>query len=145
MSTGGATEEGMDPGVPARPIATLVLVDDDESTLAMLSAYLRRHGYHVIGATNPVRALELVQAQPVDLLITDWMMPHVDGITLAEQVHRLPGREALPVILITAFGTEEVVDESMRRGVAMTLPKPLDLGRLLTLVGFATAPAPPAH
>jgi two-component system, chemotaxis family, chemotaxis protein CheY len=135
----------MDLGARGGPIATLVIVDDDESTLAMLSTFLRRHGYHVIGATNPVKALELVRGQPVDLLITDWMMPHVDGITLAEQVHRVPGREQVPVILITAHGTEEVVDESMRRGVALTLPKPLELSRLLTLVGFATASAPPAH
>jgi len=130
---------------PGGPTATLVVVDDDESTLAMVSTFLRHHGYRVIGVTNPVRALELVQGQPVDLVITDWMMPHVDGITLAEQVHRLPGREQVPVILMTAHGTAEVSDQSMRRGVALTLSKPLELSRLLSLVGFATAGAPPSH
>jgi CheY-like chemotaxis protein len=125
--------------------ATVVVVDDDESTLAMISTFLRRHGYHVIGATNPVRALDILKTERVDLLITDWMMPHVDGITLAEQVHQHPGLQHLPVILITAHGSDEVFDQSMRRGVGLTLAKPLELARLLDLVGFATAPPPSAR
>jgi two-component system, chemotaxis family, chemotaxis protein CheY len=135
----------MEQGVPGSPLAmaTVVVVDDDDATLLMISTFLRRHGYHVVAATNPVRALEIVRSQRVDLLITDWMMPHVDGITLTEQVHQLPGLKDLPVILITAHSTEEVVNQSMRRGVALTLAKPLELARLLDLVGFATAPAPP--
>jgi two-component system chemotaxis response regulator CheY len=48
-----------------------------------------------------------------------------------------PRHSQVPVILITAYGTSERVDESLRKGVAMTLSKPIDFDKLLTLVRFA--------
>lgn len=122
---------------------TILVVDDDEATLHMIGTFLRRNHYRVIAATNPLRALEILKTEVVQLVITDWMMPYVDGIAFTEQVHGLPGYADLPVILITAYGGPEVSDQGMRRGVALTLAKPLQLNRLLDLVGFATAPAPP--
>ena len=122
---------------------TILVVDDDEATLHLISTFLRRNGYRVIAASNPIRALEILKAEIVQLVITDWMMPYVDGIDFTEQLHALPGYADVPVILVTAHGAAEVSDQGMRRGVALTLAKPLELHRLLDLVGFATAPAPP--
>lgn len=128
----------------ARPISILV-VDDDEATLNLLGTFLRRHGYRVLSASNPVRGLELLQHEDVKLVITDLMMPHVDGITFTQQIHRIPRLHDLPVIMMTAFGSDGVLDQGMRHGVALTLSKPLELSKLLDLVGFATAAAPGHH
>lgn len=130
-----ATESG-------RPVISILVVDDDEATLNLLGTFLRRNGYRVLTATNPVRALELLAHEDVSLVITDLMMPHVDGIAFTTQVHQLPRHANVPVIMMTAFGSDAVHDKSMRQGVAMTLSKPLELSKLLDLVGFATAPAP---
>ncbi len=127
-----------------KPISILV-VDDDDATLSLLATFLRRHGYRVLSAPNPVRGLALLQGEDVRLVITDLMMPHVDGITFTEQIHRLERYRDLPVIMMTAFGTDTVLDRGMRRGVALTLSKPLELSKLLDLVGFATAHAPASH
>jgi two-component system, chemotaxis family, chemotaxis protein CheY len=121
----------------------ILVVDDDEATLGMIAVFLRRHGYEVLTAASPGRGLDLLRAQPVHLVITDWMMPQVDGIGFTEQIHALPGQAEVPVILMTAFDGPGLADQGMRRGVALTLAKPLELNRLLDLVGFATAPAPP--
>lgn len=126
------------------PISILV-VDDDDATLNLLGTFLRRHGYRVLSASNPVRGLELLQQEEVKLVITDLMMPHVDGITFTQQIHRLTTYRDLPVILMTAFGNDGLLDQGMRQGVALTLSKPLELSKLLDLVGFATAPAPGSH
>lgn len=117
---------------------SVLVVDDDEATLTMISIFLRRNGYRVISATNPLKALELLQSEKVSLVITDLMMPHVDGIGFTERLRKLPGLENLPVILVTAYGTDELSDRGMRKGVALTLSKPLELHKLLDLVGFAT-------
>ncbi len=127
-----------------RPVISILVVDDDDATLALLSTFLRRNGYRVISATNPLRALDVLKTETVQLVITDLMMPHVDGIGFTQQLHQLPGYANVPVIMITAFGTDEVTDRGMRQGVAMTLHKPVELARLLDLVGFATA-SPPGH
>lgn len=126
------------PSPPPDQQRTVLVVDDDESTLQMLGTFLRRHGYRTLTATNPVRALDILKSEPVHLVITDLMMPHVDGISFTQQIHALPNHEHVPVIMITAYGTDEITDQGMRKGVAMTLSKPLELSKLLDLVGFAT-------
>lgn len=127
-----------------RPVITILIVDDDEATLTLLGTFLRRNGYRVLTAANPVRGLELLKHDDVKLVITDLMMPHVDGIAFTQQIHELEKFRDLPVIMMTAYGSEGLHDRSLRKGVALTLSKPLELSKLLDLVGFATAP-PPAH
>lgn len=126
-----------------RPVISILVVDDDEATLNLLGTFLRRNGYRVLAASNPVRGLELLNAEPdIKLVITDLMMPHIDGIDFTRQIHQLEKYRNVPVIMMTAFGNDGVLDKSMRHGVAMTLSKPLELSKLLDLVGFATAPPP---
>ncbi len=118
---------------------TILVVDDDEATLLLLSHFLRRNNYRVMTAGNPVRGMEILRAEAgIRLVITDLMMPHVDGMAFTEQIHAMEQYKTLPVIMITAHNTDDVTDSGMRRGVALTLAKPLDLNKLLDLVGFAT-------
>ena len=124
--------------VIGQPAINILLVDDDEATLNLLAAVLRRQGYRVLAASNPVRGLELLNSEDIHLVITDLMMPHVDGITFTQQIHQIERYRDLSVIMMTAFGSDGVLDAGMRRGVALTLTKPLDLSKLLDLVGFAT-------
>lgn len=124
---------------PGRPLISVLIVDDDEATLNLLATFLRRHGYRVLTAANPVRGIELLKSDDIKLVITDWMMPHVDGIAFTQQIHELEKYREVPVILMTAYGNDQVYETGMRRGVALTLSKPLELNKLLDLVGFATA------
>lgn len=118
---------------------TILVVDDDDATLTMVGIFLRRNGYRVVAASNPLKALELLERETdVKLVITDLMMPHVDGIAFTQRLHAMPRYAGLPVILVTAYGTDELTDKGMRKGVALTLSKPLELNKLLDLVGFAT-------
>lgn len=128
----------MDPFGGRREI-TLLIVDDDEATLQLLATFLSRNGFRVLTATNPVKGLELLDANRVQLVITDLMMPHVDGITFTQQIHARPDYKDVPVIMITAYGNDQIGDRSLRKGVALTLAKPIELNKLLDLVGFATA------
>jgi CheY-like chemotaxis protein len=99
---------------------------------------LTAHGYLTFTAPNALEGMRVLENEPIKLLITDLMMPHLDGIHFAEQVHALPKYKELSVILITAYPSDEIIDKGMRKGVALTLSKPLDLSKLLDLVGFAT-------
>ncbi len=128
-----------------RPVISILVVDDDEATLNLLGTFLRRNGYRVLAASNPVRGLQLLQAEDdIRLVITDLMMPHIDGIGFTRQIHQLEKHKNVPVIMMTAFGSDSVLDKGMRQGVALTLSKPLELSKLLDLVGFATA-SPPSN
>lgn len=65
------------------------------------------------------------------------MMPHLDGIHFAEKLKANPDTAAIPIILITAWPSDEVSEQGLRKGVALMLSKPIDFNRLLTLVKFA--------
>ncbi len=116
----------------------ILIVDDDQAQALMLATFLGKHGYQCFTASDPVQGMQLLQRESVQLVITDLMMPHVDGISFTQQIHAVPRFKDLPVILITAYPSEELADKGMRKGVAMTLHKPLELNKLLDLVGFAT-------
>lgn len=117
----------------------ILVVDDDVELATMVSRYLGRFGYQTLVAYDAHTALGMLPREPIGLVVTDLMMPYMDGITFTQHLHALPGFEELPVILITAYPSEEMTEKGMRQGVAMTLSKPLDLDKLLTLVGFAVS------
>ena len=119
------------------PVQILV-VDDDEAQANMIALFLRKHGYEIFTAGSPPEAMPILNSQQIRLVITDLMMPHADGITFAQQIHSTPRFKDLPVILITAWHTDEISDKGMRKGIALTMSKPIDFNKLLDLVGFAT-------
>jgi two-component system chemotaxis response regulator CheY len=115
----------------------ILVVDDDLELCGLLSRFLEKHGCVVFSAGDALQALDILGREKFDLIITDLMMPHLDGIGFTEVLRSDPRHSQVPVILITAYGTSERVDESLRKGVAMTLSKPIDFDKLLTLVRFA--------
>lgn len=119
-----------------KPIRVLV-VDDDASIVAMLTRYLGKQGFEVTTASDPVQGLEKVAAADFDMVITDLMMPHMDGREFVRRLRLEPKSRDLPVIIMTAYPSDEGADQSLRDGAAFFLPKPLDLDALATLIRFA--------
>ena len=61
------------------PPKKILVVDDDESQANLIATFLKKNNFLVATANDPLAALQLLQHAPVDLVITDLMMPHVDG------------------------------------------------------------------
>src|SRR6185369_9471232 len=80
----------------------VLLVDDDADKLNLLDFVLRMEGYNVRTAANGREALEAVESYPPDLIITDVMMPELDGYELARRIRHNPRTRFIPLILQTA-------------------------------------------
>ena len=81
--------------------ATILLVDDEEPILNSLRRLLRGQPYDVLSANSGAQALEILAAQPIDLVMSDARMPNMDGATLLAKVHeRSPGTHR---ILLTGY------------------------------------------
>lgn len=108
---------------PARE--RLILVVDDEAGMRdMLRWYLAGDGYRIEVARDGAEALEILEREPVDLVVTDLTMPRADGFRVIEGAR---GRERpTAVIAITGFGTVESAVLAMRRGAADFILKPFD-------------------
>ncbi|MBM3479664.1 MAG: phosphate regulon transcriptional regulatory protein PhoB [Alphaproteobacteria bacterium] len=84
-----------------------VLVVEDEVSLVELLRYnLEKEGFRVTAANDGEEALALLKEGKPDLLVLDWMLPHVSGIEICRQVRRRPELRDLPVIMLTARGEE---------------------------------------
>ncbi len=81
----------------------ILVVEDDEDLLEMITAFLEAQGYHVAGAADGQQAYRLFETQEFQLVITDWMLPVLDGYQLAKMIRR---RSAVPIIFLTAVEEE---------------------------------------
>src|SRR5262245_7128424 len=110
----------------------VLVVDDDEKLLRLLSIQLGRAKYEVETAPNAERALGRLAFFKPDAIITDLRMDGMDGMGLFERVHeRQPG---LPVIVLTAHGTIPEAVGATNRGVFAYLTKPFDGEQLLEVL-----------
>jgi two-component system, chemotaxis family, chemotaxis protein CheY len=115
----------------------ILVVDDDLDLCKLLSRYLEKHGFAVYSAGDAMQALDVLSREEIGLVITDMMMPHLDGIGFTELLRQDPRYKGTPVIMLTAYPTAEVIERGLRKGVAMTLAKPIHFDQLLALVRFA--------
>ncbi len=103
---------------------TILAVDDDLLSLNMLGSCLRQSGYQVLLASDAKQALSVLEAQPVDLVLSDLVMPGMDGMALLKQVtERYP---SLPFVVVTAYGSIGSAVEAMQAGAVDYLEKPFN-------------------
>ena len=115
----------------------ILLVDDDDEILRLLTLRLKNHGYSTIEAASGEQALALLGNLTPDLIITDMRMGGISGLGLFDEVHaRFPG---LPVIMLTSHGSVADAVEAMRRGLVGYLTKPVESHDLAREVGRALA------
>jgi len=121
-----AASDGAPPGSAAFLPATVLVVDDDESNRDVLGRVLQSKGYTVVLAASGPEALELVDSQPVDLVLLDIMMPDVSGLDVLKALRAKHPREALPVIMATAKDQPRDVVDALKMGANDYVTKPLD-------------------
>jgi DNA-binding NtrC family response regulator len=106
----------------------ILVVDDEPDMVENCTRILRRAGYRVLATTDSERALSLVEAEHPDVLLTDLKMPGIDGMELMRRAHELD--PALPVIMITAFGSIESAVAAIKAGAFDYLPKNFSVDEL---------------
>ncbi len=116
------------------PQKKIIIADDHTSSVLYLSALLRRMGYEVISAENGLDALKLIKMSPPDLVILDYTMPVMDGLTTLRHIKGDPQAMDIPVIMITAHSHRDGVDEFHKLGASGYITKPVDVDRLNTLL-----------
>ncbi len=112
--------------------ANLFIVDDDANTLASLSRAFRLAGHEATVCDNPVRALEMIKAEPFDLIFSDVVMPVMDGLKLLEEV-RAAG-VTTPVVMMSGQAHIEMAVKATRLGALDFLEKPISTDKLLLTV-----------
>ncbi len=114
--------------------AKLLLVDDEPGVRESVQAYLEDSGYQVQVASNAKDAWDMLQHQLPDLVISDLMMPQVDGYQFLQQLREDPKFVALPVVFLTARGMKSDRITGYQAGCDAYLSKPFDPEELIAIV-----------
>src|SRR6266705_2562 len=106
----------------------ILVVDDERSMRELLAIVLRREGYEVLLAENGRAAIDLLEREPVDLLISDIKMPDLSGVDVLRAAKAID--QDILGIMITAFASTDTAVEAMRLGACDYLSKPFDVDLL---------------
>ncbi len=115
--------------------AKILVVDDEAKMRRVLQLFFEENGYAVDKAENGEEALQKIGSFHPDLVICDIRMPRLNGIEMLRRAKHIS--EALPVIIMTAYGEVETAVEAMKLGAENYITKPLDMEELRILVGRA--------
>ncbi len=111
----------------------VLLIDDNDNTLDLLEVFLF-HDYEILTAENGFEGLKVAEEQQPDLIITDIMMPVMDGIAFFNELRRRPKTEGMPVLAVTAFAEPTTVKSLRNVGFAGVVPKPFQRDNVRAIV-----------
>jgi adenylate cyclase len=112
---------------------TVLAVDDQPANLRLLDAVLAPRGYDVITTGSGAEALTLLDTEDIDLVLLDIAMPEMDGHEVCRRIRATPATEFLPVVMITANGSEQRL-AALESGADDFITKPFDASELLARV-----------
>lgn len=114
---------------------SVLIVDDCPFTRKLVSLFLTGDGCEVMEVEDGLDALEHLARRPVDLVITDINMPHMDGIALTKALKEDPAYRHIPVVMLTTESAEKDRAAGLEAGVARYLTKPICQGVLAAEIG----------
>ncbi len=115
----------------------ILVVDDDPHILALIRTILAQRNYRVTTAGDGQQALDSLSGPHFDAMITDALMPGLDGPALTEKIKADPNLKDLPVIMITASSQPGMVQKSFASGCILFLPKPFTAASLISILQLA--------
>jgi len=106
----------------------------------MLSLYLQQQGYRVVTASNGEDAIKVASQTKPSMILMDISMPTMDGLAATRRIRDDEALREIPVIAVTAFGTEGFQRAAYDVGVSGYLVKPIDLDRMSQLIARLLSP-----
>lgn len=117
--------------------ANVLVVDDNPDLLNTFALILKRKGYKVDTASDGLSAVTKVKERHFDVILMDIIMPRMDGIEAFRLIREIDPRAR--VILMTAYYEEDKISEALNQGVFSAIHKPVDIARLIDLIGEASS------
>jgi CheY-like chemotaxis protein len=128
------------PAPPLEPKFLILVVDDSADNLAMISLDLQQQNYRVVTASNGEDAIKIATQTNPNLILMDINLPELDGLAATRRIRDIETLREVPVVALTAFGTEGFQRAAYDVGVDGYLTKPIDLDRMHQLIARLLSP-----
>lgn len=114
-------------------MAHKVLIVEDEEKLRMnVQVYLEMNDFNVVTAANGEEGISQLEAEKPDIVVTDVMMPGMDGFTMLKEIRAMSQYDAMPIIMLTA--KESISDLYELEGANEFIPKPFEMEALISMI-----------
>lgn len=113
--------------MPANLQMRILVVDDFATMRRIITNVLRQLGFeNIIEAEDGARALQIMDSEKIDFVVTDWNMPEMSGLDLLKAIRAKQDKDAMPVLMVTAEALQENIVAAARAGVNNYIVKPFD-------------------
>ena len=119
----------------------VLVVEDSEDTLTLLSTIFQREGATVMRATSAAEALNAARSKRPHVVVSDIGMPDIDGYEFLKQLRQIPGMTAVPAIAVSGYASDDDRHKALTVGYATLVPKPIDVDVLFDLIHELNLPA----
>ena len=126
---------------PIGPKFLILVVDDSADNLAVISLNLQYQGYRVVTAGNGEDAVSVATQTNPNLILMDINLPGLDGLAATRRIREYDALRDVPVVAVTAFGTEGFQRAAYDAGISGYLTKPLDFDRMNQLIARLLSPS----
>jgi CheY-like chemotaxis protein len=113
---------------------TILIIENEVSNRILIERVLSTRGYRCLSATNGYEALEKLDHEHVDLILTDLSMPVLDGYRTTQLIRSRPGMEQIPIVAVTAYALSDEGEAARQIGCTEYLTKPFKPRQLLEVV-----------
>lgn len=111
---------------------SILLIDDEESQVISLKTFLQKRSYEIFSSTEVSKALDIIDKNVIDIVLSDFRMPEMDGFSLMQKVKSM--NPSIDFVIMTAYGNVEDAVKIMKTGAYDFLTKPIDLDLLEKLL-----------
>ncbi len=115
-------------------LATILVVENETSNRILIERVLSTRGYRCLSASNGREALDILDREQVDLILTDLSMPVLDGYRATQIMRARPGLADVPIVAVTAFALNDEGEAAKQIGCTEYLTKPFKPRQLLEVV-----------
>lgn len=113
----------------------LLIVDNNATKRANLIQHVQSWGMRTIAAKSGAEALNWIRrGEPFDIVVVDWQLPDMDGLTLGAEIHVLADRQRLPLVMLTPVGRQETASQNQRVTFTAFLNKPIKQSQLFDVL-----------
>src|SRR5437016_6236875 len=124
----------MDTPLPGRGQPTILVIENEVSNRILIERVLSTRGYYCLSASNGREALDMLDREVVDLILTDLSMPVLDGYRTTELIRERPAMAHVPIVAVTAYALNDENEAALRIGCNEYLTKPFKPRQLLEVV-----------
>jgi two-component system chemotaxis response regulator CheY len=133
-------------GPSGNPRIRFLVIDDSVTMRRIISNILGRLGYpEVVQAANGREALDRLATEPIDIVVTDWYMPEMNGLDFVKALRTTPATSHIPIVIVTANAASDDIQHALELGVNGYILKPFTVETMREKIGALCAQTSPAE